>query len=210
MLKLARLALFALFAASYFAPVFAQDSGPDALVKRTVEEVLGILRAGKQVQAGNVEHIARLMEEKVAPHFDFTRMTRLAVGRSWREASPAQRETLIREFHTLLVRSYSAAFTFYRDIAVEYRPFRMNAGDQDATVNTLIRLPGGAQPIAVDYDMTLSGGQWKVFDVRIDGASLVINYRNLFAQEIQRGGIEGLIKSLMDKNAGALPTAARQ
>ena len=136
--------------------------------------------------------------------------TRLAVGRSWREASPAQRETLIREFRTLLVRSYAAAFTFCRDIAVEYRPFRMDAADQDATVNTLIRLPGGAQPIAVDYDMTLTGGQWKVFDVRIDGASLVINYRNLFAQEIQRGGIEGLIKSLIDKNAGALPTAARQ
>jgi phospholipid transport system substrate-binding protein len=210
MLKLRRGALYAACAFSFLPTVFAQDLGPEALVKQTVEEVLTILRADKQVQAGNIEHIARLMEEKVAPHFDFARMTRLAVGRSWREASTAQRETLIREFRTLLVRSYSAAFTFYRGIAVEYRPFRMREGDQDATVNTVIRLPGGAQPIAVDYDMTLTDGQWKVFDVRIDGASLVINYRNLFAQEIQRGGIEGLIKSLIDKNTGALPTAARQ
>jgi len=210
MLKLARVALCTAFALSSLPSVHAQSSSPDALVKRTVEEVLDILRADKRVQAGNLEHIARLMEEKVAPHFDFARMTRLAVGRSWREATPVQRETLVREFRTLLVRSYSAAFTFYRGISVEYRPFRMGSGDQEATVNTLIRLPGGAQPIAVDYDMTLTDGQWKVFDVRIDGASLVINYRNLFAQEIQRGGIEGLIKSLIDKNAGALPTAARQ
>jgi phospholipid transport system substrate-binding protein len=210
MLKFIRVALCTAFAFLLPPAALAGDTSPDLLVKRTVEEVLEILRADKEVQAGNVEHIARLMEEKIAPHFDFPRMTRLAVGRSWRDAAPSQRETLIKEFRTLLVRSYSAAFTFYRGIAVEYRPFRMNPADQDATVNTMIRLPGGAQPIAVDYDMSLTDREWKVFDVRIDGASLVINYRNLFAQEIQRGGIEGLIKSLIEKNGGALPTAARR
>jgi phospholipid transport system substrate-binding protein len=194
----------------FVAPVPAEDSPPDVLVKRTVEEVLAILRSDKQVQAGNVERIAKLMEEKVAPHFDFARMTRLAVGRSWREATPEQRETLIKEFRNLLVRSYSAAFTFYAGITVEYRPFRANPGERDATVNTLIRLPNNAQPIAIDYDLSQTDADWKVYDVRIDGASLVINYRNLFSQEIQRGGIEGLIKSLIERNSGALPTAAGQ
>lgn len=208
--RLVHVMLSAAFALSYMTPVLAQSSPPDVLVKRTVEEVLAILRSDKQVQAGNVEHIARLMEQKVAPHFDFARMTRLAVGRSWREATPDQRDTLMREFRNLLVRSYSAAFTFYEGITVEYRPFRMNPADREATVNTVIRLSGGPQPIAIDYDLLLTDGGWKVYDVRIDGASLVINYRNLFSQEIQRGGLEGLIKSLIEKNSGALPTAARQ
>lgn len=208
--RFAQVILGAVLAVSFIAAAPAEDSPPDVLVKRTVEEVLAILRSDKQVQAGSVERIARLMEEKIAPHFDFTRMTRLAVGRSWREATADQRETLIREFRNLLVRSYSAAFTFYAGISVEYRPFRMNPAERDATVNTLVRLPGGSQPIAIDYDLSQTDTGWKVYDVRIDGASLVINYRNLFSQEIQRGGIEGLIKSLIEKNSGALPTAARQ
>ncbi len=183
------------------------QQAPDVLVKSTIEEVLAIVRADKEVQAGNVARIAELMEEKVAPHFDFARMTRLAVGRSWRDATPEQRDRLMREFRTLLVRSYSAAFTMYRGIAVEYRPLRLNPGDEEATVSTQIRLPGGAQPISVDYDMLRTDAGWKVYDVRIDGASLVINYRNLFAQEIQRAGIEGLVRSLTEKNADSLKTS---
>jgi phospholipid transport system substrate-binding protein len=108
------------------------------------------------------------------------------------------------------VRSYSAAFTMYRGIAVEYRPLRQDAAAEEVTVNTLIRLPGGAQPISVDYDMLKSGADWKVYDVRIDGASLVINYRNLFSQEIQRGGIDGLLRSLVEKNSGKVSTSAKQ
>jgi phospholipid transport system substrate-binding protein len=129
-------------------------------------------------------------------------MTRLVVGRSWREASPAQREALAREFHTLLVRSYSAAFTAYTGVAVEYRPYKSNPGVTEATVQILIKLPGGAPPINVDYELGLTANGWKVYDVRVDGASLIINYRSLFAQEIQSGGIDGLIKSLVDKNGG--------
>jgi phospholipid transport system substrate-binding protein len=210
MRTIARLTVF-LAAVWAFAPwVHAQSQGPDALVKKTVEDLLNIIRSDKEVQAGNVERIAKIMQEKVAPHFDFPRMTRLAVGRSWREATAEQREALIKEFRELLIRSYAAAFTFYKGIAVEYKPFRMNDGDQEATVNTVLKLPGGAQPIAVDYDMAQSDGAWKVYDVRIDGASLVINYRNLFSQEIQRGGIEGLLKSLQDKNLVPSPTAAKK
>jgi phospholipid transport system substrate-binding protein len=96
----------------------------------------------------------------------------------------------------------------FRAIVVEYKPLRISDDATDATVNTLIRLPGGAQPVSVDYDMQLVKGEWKVFDVRIDGASMIINYRNVFSQEIQRGGIEGLINSLKQKNAQALSAAA--
>lgn len=188
----------------------AERISPDVMVKQAVEDVLRILRTDKQVQAGEVEHIARVMEEKVAPHFDFPRMTRLAVGRSWREASQEQRDALIGEFRTLLVRSYSAAFTFYKGIAVEYRPFRGDSNADEATVSTLIRLPGGAQPISVDYDLAASDASWKVFDVRVDGASLVINYRNVFGQEIQRGGIDGLLKSLKEKNAAKVAAGTKQ
>ncbi len=188
----------------------AEEVSPDVLVRKTTEEVLKVVRSDKDIKGGNVARIVQLIEEKVAPHFNFERMTRLAVGRAWREASAAQREALINEFRTLLVRSYSAAFTAYTGIDVEYRPFKTNPGDTDATVQTLIKLPGGAQPIGVDYDMGNAAGGWKVYDVRVGGASLIINYRNLFAQEIQNGGIDGLIKSLVDKNSAKTQPASNK
>jgi phospholipid transport system substrate-binding protein len=121
---------FAIFmACSGTVALSAEDIRPDVLVRNTSEEVLTIVRNDKDIRAGDVTKIVRLIEEKVAPHFDFERMTRLAVGRPWREASPAQREALIKEFRTLLVRSYSAAFTAYTGIAVEYRPYKMNPAE---------------------------------------------------------------------------------
>lgn len=200
-----------LLAAVAVRPALAQADAtpPDVLVKQTSEEVLNIIRTDKEIRAGNTARVAQLIEEKVAPHFDFKRMTRLAVGRSWREATPEQREALAEEFKTLLVRSYSAAFTAYTGIAIEYRPHRMNPGDSETVVQTLIKLPGGAQPVTVDYDMEKTPEGWKVYDVRVAGASLIINYRNLFAQEIQAGGIEGLLKNLVEKNR-AKPVPAKQ
>lgn len=197
-------------ASTFVTPAMADVVAPDVLVRKTTEEVLTVVRSDKDIRAGNVEKVAKLIEEKVAPHFDFERMTRLAVGRPWREASPSQRETLIREFRTLLVRSYSAAFTGYTGIAVEYRPHKMNDGDKETTVQTLIKLPGGAQPVGVDYDMGITPDGWKVYDVSVAGASLIINYRNVFAQEIQNGGIDGLIKSLADKNSGKAPPVTKK
>ncbi|MGH8866019.1 MAG: MlaC/ttg2D family ABC transporter substrate-binding protein [Burkholderiales bacterium] len=187
--------------------VRAQTPSPDVLVRNTTEEVLSIVRNDKDIKAGKVDRIVNLIEEKVAPHFDFARMTRLAVGRAWRDATPAQREALIKEFRSLLVRSYSAAFTAYTGVSVEYRPFRFNPGDTEATVQTLIKLPGGAEPVSVDYDMALTPAGWKVYDLRVAGASLIINYRNLFALEIDRGGIDGLIKSLINRNSASANTA---
>jgi len=189
--------------------VRAEGPAPDVLVRNTTEEVLTIVRNDREIKAGKVDRIVDLIEEKVAPHFDFPRMTRLAVGRAWRNATPAQRDALIKEFRTLLVRSYSAAFTAYTGVTVEYRPFRFNPGDTEASVQTLIKLPDGKESIAVDYDMALTPNSWKVYDVRVAGASLIINYRNLFALDIDRGGIDGLIKSLVNKNsANAKPAPA--
>ena len=189
--------------------VRAQTVAPEALVKKTSEEVLNIIRSDKEIRAGNTTRITQLIEEKVAPHFDFNRMTRLAIGRPWRDAKPEQRQALTDEFRTLLVRSYSAAFTAYTGIAIEYRPHRMNAGDTETVVQTLIKLPGGAQPVTVDYDMESTPEGWKVYDVRVAGASLIINYRNLFAQEIQNTGLDGLLKSLVEKNK-AKPAPVKQ
>lgn len=183
----------------------AEADAPDALVRKTTEEVLTIVRNDKDIRAGNTVKMAQLIDEKVAPHFDFDRMTRLAVGRTWREATPAQRETLIKQFRTLLVRSYSAAFTAYANISVDYRPLKLKPEATEATVQTLIKLPGGAQSIGVDYDMNGTPEGWKVYDVSVAGASLIINYRNVFAQEIQKGGIDGLIKSLVEKNTAKTP-----
>jgi len=189
--------------------VRAEGPAPDVLVRNTTEEVLTIVRNDKDIKAGKVDRIVDLIEEKVAPHFDFPRMTRLAVGGAWRDATQAQRDALIKEFRTLLVRSYSAAFTAYTGVTVEYRPFRFNPGDTEASVQTLIKLPDGKESIGVDYDMALTPNSWKVYDVRVAGASLIINYRNLFALDIDRGGIDGLIKSLVNKNsANAKPAPA--
>src|SRR5258708_28639619 len=127
-------------------PAMAEDVAPDVLVRKTTEEVLTVVRNDKDIRAGNVARIVQLIEEKVAPHFDFERMTRLAVGRAWREASPAQREALVKEFRTLLVRSYSAAFTAYTGIAVDYRPYRMNPGETETNVQPLVKQPDGPQP----------------------------------------------------------------
>ena len=197
-----RLIALLLLAASVTAfEVSAEGPAPDVLVRNTTEEVLTIVRNDKDIKAGKVDRIVDLIEEKVAPHFDFVRMTRLAVGRAWRDATPAQREALIKEFRSLLVRSYSAAFTAYTGVSVEYRPFRFNPGDTEASVQTLIKLPSGAEPVTVDYDMALTPAGWKVYDVRVAGASLIINYRNLFAVDIDRGGIDGLIKSLKNRNS---------
>ena len=175
------------------------DLAPDALARSVTDEVLSIVRADKELQAGNPQKVAQLVEAKVLPHFNFTRMTQLAVGRHWRQATPEQQKTLIEEFKTLLVRTYATAFTQYRNQTVDYRPLRMGPGDTDVVVKSLIRQPAG-QPIAVDYSMERVSSTWKVYDVKIEGISLVDNYRNTFSGEVQRGGIDGLIRTLSNKN----------
>ena len=178
--------------------VGAQETAPDALVKDVTEEVLTIVRADKDIQSGNTKKAIELVEAKVLPHFNFARMTQLAMARDWRQASPAQQKTLVDEFRTLLVRTYSKALTEYKKQTIEYKPFKMQPNDTDVKVRTEIKQAGG-KPIQLDYYLEKQQG-WKVYDIEVGGISLVTNYREFFATEVRNGGIDGLIKSLQTKN----------
>jgi phospholipid transport system substrate-binding protein len=186
------------------AMAFAQDT-PDALVKRIADEVLAVIRSDKDVAAGNQQKVVALAEQKVLPHFDFTRMTRLAVGRNWSKASDAQKEALTKEFRTMLVRTYSSSLTAYRNQTIEVKPTKMAANDTETTVRTQVIQQGGP-PIPIDYAMEKVGNDWKVYDVVIDGASLVTTYRGSFNDQIQKNGIDGLLKTLQERNAGPAPS----
>ena len=177
----------------------AQITAPDVLARSVTDEVIAVIRADKDLQAGHQKKVVELVEAKVAPHFSFTTMTQLAMGRNWRQANAEQQKRLTAEFHTLLVRTYTTAFTQYHDQKVEYKPLRMVAGDTDVVVQSLIRQTTG-QPVAVDYSMEKTDSGWKVYNVKIEGISLIENYRNTFNTEIQKNGVDGLIKSLADKN----------
>jgi len=183
----------------------AQEA-PDALVKRTTDEVLAIIKSDKDVQGGNTAKVVELAEEKVLPHFDFARMTRLAVGRNWSKATPAQQEALTREFRMLLVRTYSNSLSQYRNQKIEVKPLKASPGDKDVTVRTAVIQQGGP-PIPIDYAMEKEGSGWKVYDVVIDGASLVTTYRGSFNDQIQRGGIDSLVKTLQERNSGSTASA---
>lgn len=182
---------------------------PDVLIKNTVRDVLLIVKQDKDIQAGDQKKILELVDAKVLPHFNFERMTRLAIGKAWRTATPEQRQTLITEFRNLLVRTYTSAFTRYRDQTVEIKPFKMPPGADEVTIRTLV-VKSGAQPIAVDYDMEKTATGWKAFDLSVEGASLVSTYRGTFSEQIQQGGIAGLIKTLVDKNQDAASVPLRK
>lgn len=177
----------------------ADELAPDVLVKETAQDVLTIIRKDKEVQNGNQKKINELVDAKVLPHFDFKRMTQLAVGKGWRDATPAQQDLLMHEFRTLLVRTYSSSLSAYKNQTIDYRPLRMQPGETDVTVKTLVNQPGG-QPIPIDYSLQKTADGWKVYDVVVDNISLVTNYRGSFSSEIRKSGIEGLIKTLVDKN----------
>jgi phospholipid transport system substrate-binding protein len=179
--------------------VWAEDLPPDQLAKNTTQEVMAILKADKDIQGGNVQKVYDLVEAKVLPHFDFNRMTQLAVGKHWNAASPQQKQSLVKEFRALLVRTYSTSLTAFANQTIEFKPFSMRADNTEVKVQTVVKQPGGT-PIPIDYDMYKTAFGWKVYDVAIDGVSLVINYRSSFANTIRQSGIDGLIATLEAKS----------
>jgi phospholipid transport system substrate-binding protein len=182
------------------APARAADvTAPDALAKSVTDDVLAVLRADKEIQAGNTKKVVDLVEKKVLPHFDFVRMTRLAVGPNWRQASGDQQQLLVNEFRALLVQTYAATFAAYRNQTIDYRPLRMQPADTEVVVKSLINQSGG-KPVTVDYKMEKGASGWKVYDVVVADLSLVQNYRGSFETEVRKGGVDGLIKALTDKN----------
>jgi phospholipid transport system substrate-binding protein len=181
------------------APAPAQQDAPDVLVKTVTNDVLAIVREDKDIQSGSTKRAIELVEQKVLPHFNFTRMTQLAVGRDWRQATPEQQTQLVAEFKTLLVRTYSNALTGYRNQVISFKPARYQPTDTDVIVRTEVKQPG-AQPVSIDYNLRKETDGWKVYDVVVANVSLVTNYRDSFAAEVRNGGIDGLIKSLQNRN----------
>ncbi|MBE0619637.1 MAG: ABC transporter substrate-binding protein [Burkholderiales bacterium] len=182
----------------------AEDIAPDALIKGISDDVIGIIKQDKDIKAGDRKKIDALVDAKVLPHFNFARMTALAMGRNWPKANAAQRDALITEFRNLLVRTYSGALSTYKDEVIEFKPLRAAPGDTDVTVRTQVKRPGNA-PVSIDYSMEKTPTGWKVYDVVVGGVSLVTNYRDSFNAEIRASGVDGLIKSLSDKNRSLEP-----
>ena len=188
----------------------ADGMPPDELVRSVSTDVLEIVRKDKDIQSGNLGKAVELAEVKVLPHFDFAHMTRLAVGKSWRKATPEQQKSLIDEFRTLLVRTYSKAFVEYRNQAIEFKPFKMQPAETDVLVRTSVKQSSG-KPVQIDYNLEKTEQGWKVYDISVAGVSLVTNYRSSFTQEVSAGGIDGLIGSLRAKNkSGDGTVAAKQ
>lgn len=176
----------------------AQGLAPDALVKKTTDEILAKIRNDKTMTASS-RKLLDMVDTVVLPHFNFSRMTMLAVGRPWRDATPAQREQLVQQFRTLLVRTYSTALEQYSNQTIDVKPANLKPGETETTVRTQINQPGGP-PIPMDYRMEKTPNGWKVFDVSVEGVSIVTTYRSTFNAEISKGGIDGLIKMIAEQN----------
>lgn len=177
----------------------AQDIAPDQLLKAVVTEVIEIIGHDPDIQAGDPAKVAALVESKILPHFDFARMTQIAVARNWWLTTAEQKLNLTAEFKTLLVRTYSATLSGYSGRAVDFKRLRTAPGDTEVTVKSVVRHPG-AESLSMDYEMEKLTSGWKIFDIKIDGISLITSYRETFASKIRELGVNGLISALAEKN----------
>jgi phospholipid transport system substrate-binding protein len=168
---------------------------------------LNAVKSDKDIQAGDQQKIFALAEEKIVPNFNFDKVSRMVLGKNWTKATPEQKTAFQAEFRSLLIRTYATALSKYRNQVIEYKPFRRVNDSNIASVKTQIVQPGG-QPIAVDYTLEKQADTWKVYDIVIEGVSLVTNYRGQFAQEVRTNGLDSLIKKLADKNKAAQAKAA--
>lgn len=192
------IALWAIFVLT----VAAQELGPEDLVKKVTQEVFDAIKSDKQLAAGDKRRAIKLAEEKVLPHVDFEEATRLAVGRGWAQATPEQKKKLVTEFRNLLVRTYSNAITAYEGQTMKVMPVRMKPGDTEVTVHNQFIRPGG-KPVLLDYSMRKTDLGWKIYDIVVEGVSLVLTYRSEFDAVVKQEGIDGLIKRLAQKNTPA-------
>ena len=177
---------------------FAADEAPDALVKRISGEVMAAVKADPAIQKGDVSRIVALVDSKIMPSVNFSRMTASAVGRHWRQATPEQQKQLQDEFKTLLVRTYSGALGEVKDQTLSFRPLRAKPEDTEVVVRSEVR--GRGEPIQLDYRLEKTADGWKIYDLNVLGVWLVETYRTQFAQEINAKGIDGLIATLVQRN----------
>ena len=187
------------FATSALAAPAPSNEAPDALVKRISSEVLETAKNDKDIQAGNQKKVMDLVETKILPYVDFQRMTSLAAGRYWREATPEQQKQLAAEFRTLLIFTYSGALSQVKDQTVDFKPMRSSPGDTEVEVRSQVNQARG-EPIQLNYRVAKADSGWKIYDINVLGAWLVEAYKGTFASEISKGGIDGLIKTLSEKN----------
>jgi phospholipid transport system substrate-binding protein len=174
---------------------------PEVLIKEVSTDVIESVKADKSIQAGDVQKVIALVDAKVMPHVNFQRMTASAVGRFWRQATPEQQKSLQEEFKILLVRTYSGALAQVKDQTVQLKPMRNGPDDTEVVVRTEVR--GKGDPIQLDYRLEKAAEGWKIYDVNVLGVWLVENYRNSFAQDINAGGIDGLIAKMTERNKAA-------
>ena len=186
-------------------PSWASEEAPDVLVKRISGEVMAAVKADPAVQGGDVNRIIELVDEKIMPSVNFSRMTASAVGRHWRQATPEQQKLLQDEFKTLLVRTYSGALGEVKDQTVTFRPLRARPEDTEVVVRSEVR--GRGEPIQLDYRMEKTPEGWKIYDLNVLGIWLVETYRTQFSQEINARGIDGLIAALTQRNKSNLGKA---
>lgn len=177
----------------------AQEA-PDVLVKRITQEVMDTAKTDKAIKAGDRDRIHELVESKIVPHVDIERATAVAVGRHWREATPAQREQLIKEFRALLLYTYSSGLSQIRDQKLIFKPLRAEPNATEVEVRFEVRKQRSAEPLQVSYRLYKAPDGWKVYDVNVLGVWLGQTYRSSFAAEVERGGIDGLILTLHEKN----------
>jgi phospholipid transport system substrate-binding protein len=178
----------------------AQQQTPEDLVKQITTDVLDAIKSDKQLQAGDKRKALQLAEQKVLPHVDFEEAVKLAAGKSWNTATPEQQKRLANEFRSMLIRIYSNAIDTYRGQTMKVLPSRMAPNATETTVKNQYLRPG-APPVPVDYAMKKTPEGWKIYDISIEGVSLVLTYRAEFEQISRTSGIDGLIKRLQEKNA---------
>jgi phospholipid transport system substrate-binding protein len=188
---------FTAFAVAAPAPV--ANEAPDALVKRISNDVLETAKNDKDIQSGNINKVTALVDAKILPYVDFQRMTALAAGRYWREATPEQKTALSNEFRQLLIHTYSGALSQVKNETVEFKPLRADPADTEVEVKSVVNVQRG-EPVQLSYRLAKGPSGWKIFDINVLGAWLVETYRGTFATEISKGGIDGLIKKLADRN----------
>ena len=197
------LKLFTLLAFSFWVTATTgQGLGPEELVKKITDDVLAAIKSDKQLAAGDKQKALKLAEEKILPHVDFQEATRLAMGRAWAQANPEQKKKLVAEFRSMLVRTYSNAIGTYEGQTMKVLPSRNKPGDTEATVRNQY-LRAGGKPVQIDYQMRQTDKGWKIYDITVEGISLVLTYRSEFDAVVKQQGIDGLIKRLGEKNTPA-------
>lgn len=185
----------------------AQEA-PDQLVKRLSQEILDLAKNDKDIQAGNQKRVYDMVENKILPYIDFPRMTSLAAGKSWREATPEQQKQLTNEFRTLLVFTYSGAISQIKDQRVEFKPLRAAPEDTEVEVRSQV-IQSRGEPIQLNYRLEKLPTGWKIYDINVLGAWLVETYKGSFSAEISKSGIDGLIKTLVEKNKKLAAASAK-